>query len=285
MAISADNLESSDVTGFVKKAKFTHFPVRVRPHINPLSDSQRLFQGKSGSERSQTQNNQTFEGIAKYKEACAATEHRWLDMGCAFGGLLFELSTRISDTLLVGLEIRPACTQYSIQKVEHVLNNCQDNGSHRKLHFINCNVMRDLGRVIAGQSIDKAFITYPDPHFKSRNVRRRLLSERMIPLIAYVLRRCDCRGEKGKLYIATDVEDLMIWMKAQMNLFPGLFALLDAGNISPLFDQKTEDEKQLVKHGLASIDPILPPLIFASEDAQRCSRRKIDRYWAIYERV
>ena len=283
-----DEVEDSLVTdNFLVKPKFTHFPVRVRPHLNPLSDSQRLFRGDMCSERSKQQQVQTIDAIKRYKHACTETAKRWLDLGCAFGGLLFELSSSARNTLLIGLEIRPACTQYSHEKIEFLTKNSKgtDMGINN-LHFINCNVMRDLGRVITGQSIDKVFITYPDPHFKTRNIRRRLLSERMIPLIAFVLRRkSQPEGNSARrLYIATDVEELFLWMNAQMSLFTQLFVLIHEGHVPSTFDNETVDEQQRLKADLASIDSILPPLIFSSEDAKRCTRRKIDRYWAVYER-
>ncbi|KNH08074.1 tRNA (guanine-N(7)-)-methyltransferase [Perkinsela sp. CCAP 1560/4] len=301
-AISTDSSFSSHTASVEKesetarKSRFTRFPVRVRAHLNPLSNSQRLFHKSTGSDQSIEIFDENMRAISSYTLAAKTFSRQWLDLGSAFGGLIFQLDAQAKDVLLVGLEIRPACTKYCREKLEDLRlagtsmdsSRDQESQSPAKVHFINCNVMRDLGRVIRGQSIEKVFITYADPHFKARNVRRRLLCESMISLIAFVLVRKDPHStsdvQNGRLYIVTDVKELMDWMKANLENFPSLFNQVGQGLIPSTFEESPSVEKESTLNNLSTVDSLLPSLIFASEDAQRCTRRKLDRFWAVYER-
>jgi tRNA (guanine-N7-)-methyltransferase len=40
-----------------------------------------------------------------------------VDIGCGYGGLLFELSREFRDELVLGMEIRDKVTNYVVQKV------------------------------------------------------------------------------------------------------------------------------------------------------------------------
>ena len=46
-------------------------------------------------------------------------------------------------------------------------------------------------------SLDKIFICFPDPHFKTKNHRRRIISYNMLTEYAYLL------GKEGRLYTIT----------------------------------------------------------------------------------
>lgn len=42
----------------------------------------------------------------------------FLDIGCGFGGLLFELSSKFPDKLAFGLEIRPKLASFIGEKIK-----------------------------------------------------------------------------------------------------------------------------------------------------------------------
>lgn len=65
--------------------------------------------------------------------------------------------------------------------------------------------MKYLTFYIKQHQLDKIFICFPDPHFKAKNHRRRIISESLLTEYAYFLK------ENGKLYCITDVEELHNW--------------------------------------------------------------------------
>jgi tRNA (guanine-N7-)-methyltransferase len=54
-------------------------------------------------------------------------------------------------------------------------------------------------------------VCFPDPHFKVKNFRRRIISDTMLSEYAYFLK------EGGRLYTVTDVEDLHLWHVEKCN--------------------------------------------------------------------
>ena len=58
------------------------------------------------------------------------------------------------------------------------------------------------------------FFLFPDPHFKARKHKARIISPTLLAEYAYVLR------PGGIVYTITDVRDLHEWMKAHLEAFP-----------------------------------------------------------------
>jgi len=53
--------------------------------------------------------------------------------------------------------------------------------------------------------VEKMFFCFPDPHFKAKKHRRRIINTGLLSEYAYLLK------EKGRIYCITDVEDLHNW--------------------------------------------------------------------------
>ena len=62
--------------------------------------------------------------------------------------------------------------------------------------------MRHLPNFLRPGEVSRIFICFPDPHFKAKNHRRRIVSETMLGEYAYLLR------PGGRLYLVTDVLEL-----------------------------------------------------------------------------
>lgn len=98
---------------------------------------------------------------------------------------------------------------------------------------------------------------YPDPHWKRKNHRRRIIQTVLVHEYAYVLR------PGGLLYTVSDVKELEDWMIEH----------LDA---SPLFERLTEEE--------AKADPVLEYVVNSSEDAVRSEKKKLQKHYAVHRR-
>lgn len=70
---------------------------------------------------------------------------------------------------------------------------------------IRTNAMRHLPQYFRKNSLEKIFICFPDPHFKKRNHRRRIVNYGLLSEYAYLLK------PHGRIYVITDVEDLHNW--------------------------------------------------------------------------
>ena len=73
----------------------------------------------------------------------------------------------------------------------------------------------------ARAQLSKMFFCFPDPHFKAKNRRRRIITPALLAEYAYALR------PGGKLYHITDVAELHAWMDGTCAAHP-LFARVPA---------------------------------------------------------
>ena len=68
--------------------------------------------------------------------------------------------------------------------------------------------------LFAKGQLDKLFFCFPDPHFKRKNHRKRIISTALLAEYAYVL------GPAGCVYCITDVSELMEWMVEHLTISP-----------------------------------------------------------------
>ncbi|KAK2879383.1 tRNA (guanine-N(7)-)-methyltransferase (tRNA(m7G46)-methyltransferase) [Arthroderma sp. PD_2] len=165
------------------------------------------------------------------------------DIGCGFGGLLVALAPLMPDTLMVGMEIRAQVLEYVTERIkalrsrqpppaipqESSANTSAESSalqqdvsetsassssrSHlpgqpnfQNISAIRSNTMKFLPNFFSHHQLSKIFICFPDPHFKARKHKARIVSTTLNAEYAYVLR------PGGMLYTITDVEDLHLWM-------------------------------------------------------------------------
>jgi len=131
---------------------------------------------------------------------------RFLDVGCGYGGLLIALSSVFPDKLMLGLEIREQVTNYVGERIRAHRHGVHGDPSHFNVSVLRTNAMKFLPNYFRKGQLEKMFFCFPDPHFKRKNVRRRIISDGLLSVYAYTL------APGGMLYHATDVEDLHTWM-------------------------------------------------------------------------
>ncbi|WP_269624208.1 tRNA (guanosine(46)-N7)-methyltransferase TrmB [Prochlorococcus marinus] len=117
-----------------------------------------------------------------------------LDIGSAKGEFLMELAIKNSDWNFVGLEIREPLVRLSEKKrIKLNLNNL-------KFLFCNVNVSLDewLSDLDYGQ-LKRVSIQFPDPWFKRKHFKRRVLQKNLINSIAKSMIK------DGEIFIQSDI--------------------------------------------------------------------------------
>jgi tRNA (guanine-N7-)-methyltransferase len=119
-----------------------------------------------------------------------------VEIGCADARFLFERAPSRRDALLLGLEIRePLVRKVNRDAVELGLPNV-------RAHFAHANL--DFDGLFPDGRLERVFINFPDPWFKRRHHKRRLLT----PELAEILHRKLRPG--GELFFQSDVFELAL---------------------------------------------------------------------------
>eukprot|EP00906_Rhabdomonas_costata_P022402 RCo032356 len=92
----------------VARTKWCRFPVRVRPHRNPLADSH--------SAHPICPDDVPWASFYPGMEPCEPV--KFLDIGCAYGGFLVKLSGLFPEVLMLGMEIRERVVQFAQSRIE-----------------------------------------------------------------------------------------------------------------------------------------------------------------------
>jgi len=153
--------------------------VRVRQHVNPLSQKYQIPVSPPDWTKIYAQTTQPLH----------------LDIGCARGEFLFEMARLQPDWNFLGLEIRePLVDKAKTLVAELGLSN---------LHFLFCNVNSSLTPLLNSfpvQTLQRVTIQFPDPWFKKRHGKRRVVQPELVATLATYLRA------GGEVFLQSDVK-------------------------------------------------------------------------------
>lgn len=149
----------------------------IRQHVNPLGAS--YLEARA-------------QAIAA-PPGCVRVE---VELGCADAKFSFELAERHPTWFVVGLEIREALVERNRERARRLgLNN---------LAFGYSNINVDLDRVFTPAGVDRFHVLFPDPWFKARHHKRRVVEPGLLTVVARQLR------VGGELHFASDVFELAL---------------------------------------------------------------------------
>ncbi len=120
-----------------------------------------------------------------------------LDIGCARGRFLLKMAEIEPSHNFLGVEIR--------QPLVDEANRLADEAGLGNLHYSFCNAMLWLGTLLEKfpiGKIDAVTIQFPDPWFKRKHSKRRMVNKEMVDTIAHRL------APGGRVFIQTDIEPL-----------------------------------------------------------------------------
>ena len=129
-----------------------------------------------------------------------------LDIGCASGDFLFDLALVNTSWNYLGIEIRERLVKTAKSKVrEREINN---------LYFVfgnAINILNDVQSKFIMKNVKSVSFNFPDPWFKKRHHKRRVVQPEFINLLSNSL-------PKGSLiFIKTDVKDLFDYMDCSIS--------------------------------------------------------------------
>lgn len=226
---------------------------RARAHSNPLSDSH-FPVPVSPTHVDYSLHYPLF--FTSPDQVDSSKKIRFADIGCGFGGLLISLSTLFPDTLMIGMELRDKVTEYVKERI--LALRMSNHGQYQNISVVRTNSMKYIPNFFEKGQLSKMFFLFPDPHFKEKNHRRRVISMHLLDEYAYVL------GIGGIIYTITDVEELGDWMKTCLESHP-------------MFEALTEEELEA--------DPVAKLLTLATEEGQKVARNGGQTFQAVYRLI
>lgn len=153
--------------------------VRVRQHVNPLSKKYQTPIAAPDWEKVYAQPSQPLH----------------FDIGCAKGEFLLSMAALQPDWNFLGLEIREPLVERTQELVKELgLSN---------VHFLFCNVNNSLAPLLESlpiAALQRVTIQFPDPWFKKRQAKRRLVQPELVNDLANYL------SSGGCVFLQSDIE-------------------------------------------------------------------------------
>lgn len=160
--------------------------LKVRQHVNPLSSK---YMKPMNEEKGWVSN--AFANI---------TQPFIVDIGCAKGSWVLKYGLENPCYNIIGLEIRKPVVELCLKRKER--------WNLKNVHFLSCNANIDLKQIFDdiisnGGIIDTVCVQFPDPHFKMKHKKRRVVNELLVNTIV------DNININNKVFIQSDILDVM----------------------------------------------------------------------------
>jgi len=161
--------------------------LRIRNHVNPLSEHYAVPRARAIA-------------IPAHLGPSPPID---VELGCADAQFSFQLAASHPERLVVALDIRNRI-------VEHGRERAGEAGlANLVLEY--CNASVDLDRVLPPASVDRFHVLFPDPWFKPKHHKRRVIEADALAAIRSRLR------EGGELHVASDVFDIALAVMVEID--------------------------------------------------------------------
>ena len=146
-----------------------------------------------------------------------------------------------------GLEIRVQVSEFVQDKIRALRAQHESTRQYQNIACLRANTMKFLPNFFRKAQLSKIFICFPDPHFKARKHKARIVSAGLAAEYAFALR------PGGKAYTITDVEDLHEWMVARFAAHAAFERVGEAENARDVcvaaMSTETEEGKKVARNG------------------------------------
>jgi tRNA (guanine-N7-)-methyltransferase len=144
------------------------------------------------------------------------------------------------------MELRIQVAEYVEDRIKALRNQNPGTNLYQNIACVRANTMKFLPNFFRKAQLMKIFLCFPDPHFKARKHKARIVSETLNSEYAYVLR------PGGIIYTITDVEDLHNWMAEHFKAHPS-FATISAAELEEdqcvrIMRSDTEEAKKVERN-------------------------------------
>lgn len=165
------------------------------------------------------------------------------------------------------MEIRVQVSQYvqdritALRATSTAPEDSSGPGPYQNVSIVRANSMKFMPNYFPKHSLSALFFLFPDPHFKSRKHKARIISPTLLAEYAYILR------PGGIVYTITDVKDLHEWMRTHLEEFP-------------LFEAVSEEALREEGKG-----PILDAVYNSTEEGKKVERNAGEKWLACFRRI
>lgn len=169
-------------------------PIRIRQHVNPLArkfqspiaipDWQEIYQ--TGDRGAYPSSNRPIH----------------LDIGCARGRFLLNLAQQNPEVNYLGIEIR--------RQLVDLANRERDELGLTNLHYLFGNMnssAKILLESLPKNSLKTISIQFPDPWFKKKHNKRRVVQPDLVKLLV------DYLAEEGEIFLQSDIKEVAVEMR------------------------------------------------------------------------
>jgi len=125
-----------------------------------------------------------------------------VELGCADAQFSFQLARHAPSTWVCGLEIREPWVKRNVARAS------RQGLENLSFGYVNLNV--DLDRVFPKNTVDRFHLLFPDPWFKDKHKKRRVLAPDLCQTIVDQLR------PGGELHIASDIFEITLEAMAEL---------------------------------------------------------------------
>lgn len=130
--------------------------------------------------------------------------------------------------------------------------------NYQNISVLRTNSMKFLPNFFHRHQLSKIFLCFPDPHFKTRKHKARIVSRTLNSEYAFVLR------PKGIIYTITDVKDLHEWMVEHLASHPS-------------FERMSEEEQER--------DELVSVMRSETEEGKKVERNGGQKFVALFRRL
>lgn len=142
-----------------------------------------------------------------------------VDVGTAHGDFLLARAEARPDLNLIGLELRkPFVDRVNARIARRELPNA---------HVVRCNANFSFGELFPARSLRRVYVHFPDPWFKKRHHKRRVMTPDFVRALWTSL------NGQGELRFMTDYAEYAAEVQAQMVATPGWENPFGAGAPAP----------------------------------------------------
>ncbi len=189
--------------------------VRVREHVNPLSQRYQVVTAPP-------------DWAAVYAQMSVPLH---LDIGCGRGKFLLEMAQQHPDWNFLGLEIREPLVEQA--------NQWRSQSGLTNLFYLFCNANTSLHPLLASLPsgvLQRVTIQFPDPWFKRRHQKRRVVQPELVTAIAEFL------VDGGTVFLQSDIEEVAAEMRDRFAEHPAFQPLSEGWLATNPLPVQTERE-------------------------------------------
>lgn len=156
------------------------------------------------------------------------------------------------------MEIRSQVTEYVQERIRALRAQNAESNLYQNAACLRANTMKFLPNFFRKHQLSKIFLCFPDPHFKARKHKARIVSATLNSEYAYVVR------PGGIIYTITDVEDLHNWMVQHFDSHKS-------------FERVPEDEQEA--------DECVAVMRTETEEGKKVERNQGQKFVALFRRM